>query len=69
MNSRTSSEKGWEQKLLRGGARPRAALKPECQQLKFTLHRKLLEKINLEALAVIENEKVRGEVRQALVSL
>ncbi len=69
LDSRASSEKGWEQKLLRGGARPRAALKPECQQLKFTLHRKLLEKINLEALAVIENEKVRGEVRQALVSL
>ncbi len=53
------------------GRRPgaRGALKPECQQLKFTLHRKLLEKINLEALATIENQRVRAEVRQALVTL
>ncbi len=59
----------WEQRLLRNAARPRAALKPEYQELKFTLHRKLLDKINLEALATIENQRVRGEVRQALISL
>jgi pilus assembly protein CpaF len=53
------------------GRRPgsRGALKPEFQQLKFTLHRKLLEKINLEALATIENQRVRAEVRQALATL
>ncbi|HSW50823.1 MAG TPA: CpaF family protein [Bryobacteraceae bacterium] len=69
VDSRTPAEMTWEQRLLRNGGRPRATLKPEYQQLKFTLHRKLLEKINLEALATIENRRVRGEVRQALVTL
>ncbi|MFB3775988.1 MAG: CpaF family protein [Bryobacteraceae bacterium] len=69
VDSRTTGEMTWEQRLLRNGGRPRGTLKPEYQQLKFTLHRKLLEKINLEALATIENQRVRGEVRQALVSL
>lgn len=44
-------------------------MKPEYQELKFTLHRKLLDKINLEALATIDNQRVRGEVRSALISL
>jgi pilus assembly protein CpaF len=59
----------WEQRLLKNSARPRTALKPENQELKFTLHRKLLDKINLEALATIDNQRVRGEVRQALMTL
>jgi len=37
--------------------------------LKFTLHRKLVDKINLEALASIDNQRVRAEIRQALLSL
>ncbi|HXV29470.1 MAG TPA: CpaF family protein, partial [Sinorhizobium sp.] len=44
-------------------------LNPEYQELKFKLHRKLLDKINLEALATIENQKVRVEVRNALMAL
>ncbi len=68
-DSGNGREMSWEQRLMRNAARPRGALKPESQELKFTLHRKLIEKINLEALATIENERVRGEVRQALVSL
>ena len=44
-------------------------LNPEYQELKFRLHRRLLDKINLEALATIENEKVRVEVRNALMLL
>ncbi|MCC6861865.1 MAG: CpaF family protein [Bryobacterales bacterium] len=59
----------WDQRLLRNAGRHKAALKPEYQELKFTLHRKLLEKINLEALAGIDNQKVRGEVRQAVMAL
>lgn len=59
----------WEQRLLKNAGRPKTALKPEYQELKFTLHRKLLDKINLEALATIDNQRVRGEVRQALFSL
>jgi pilus assembly protein CpaF len=46
-----------------------AAARPEHQELKFTLHRKLLDKINLEALAAIDNQRVRAEVRQALMAL
>ncbi|GIU77867.1 MAG: secretion system protein TadA [Bryobacteraceae bacterium] len=59
----------WEQRLLKSAGRPKTALKPEYQELKFTLHRKLLDKINLEALATIDNQRVRSEVRQALISL
>jgi len=59
----------WEQRLLKNAGRPRVQLKPEYQELKFTLHRKLLDKINLEALATIDNQRVRGEVRQALIAL
>ena len=54
---------------MKNAGRPKSSLKPEYQELKFTLHRKLLDKINLEALATIDNQRVRGEVRQALISL
>jgi pilus assembly protein CpaF len=69
MDSRPTQQMSWDQRLLRNSARPRGALKPEYQELKFTLHRKLLDKINLEALATIDNQRVRGEVRQALITL
>src|SRR5687767_4548070 len=59
----------WEQRLLKNATRTKSTLKPEYQELKFTLHRKLLDKINLEALATIDNQRVRAEVRQALISL
>ncbi len=60
----------WDQRILQNaGGREKTALKPECQELKFTLHRKLLDRINLEALASIDNQRVRVEVRQALVAL
>jgi pilus assembly protein CpaF len=54
---------------LKNGGKSKSALKPEYQELKFTLHRKLVDKINLEALATIDNQRVRSEVRQALISL
>jgi pilus assembly protein CpaF len=69
MDSRPTQQMTWDQRLLRNSSRPRGALKPEYQELKFTLHRKLLDKINLEALATIDNQRVRGEVRQALITL
>jgi pilus assembly protein CpaF len=59
----------WEQRLLKNSGRSKGSLKPEYQELKFTLHRKLLDKINLEALATIDNQRVRGEVRNALMQL
>ena len=42
---------------------------PEYQELKFTLHRKLLERINLEALSSIAGERVRAEIRGAVAKL
>ncbi len=60
---------GWEDRLRRSMGRSKVSLNPEYQELKFTLHRKLLDKINLEALATIDNHKVRSEVRTALLAL
>jgi len=65
----TAPQVSWEQRLLKNGGKSKGALKPEYQELKFTLHRKLVDKINLEALASIDNQRVRSEVRQALISL
>src|SRR3954471_18377206 len=59
----------WEQRLLKSTTKNGGSLKPEYQELKVTLHRKLLDKINLEALATIDNQRVRTEVRQAVISL
>jgi pilus assembly protein CpaF len=42
---------------------------PEYQELKFALHRKLLDRINLEALSSVPSERVRNEVRTAVARL
>src|SRR2546421_8534636 len=67
--NKNTQQVSWEQRLLKNAGRQKAALKPEYQELKFTLHRKLVDKINLEALATIDNQRVRSEVRQAVISL
>src|SRR6201988_3090158 len=41
----------------------------EYQELKFTLHRKLLDRINLEMLSSVSVERVRAEVRAAVAKL
>jgi pilus assembly protein CpaF len=64
----TASETGWEQRLLRQPPR-NGSLRPEYQELKFTLHRKLLDQINLDALAGIENDRIRAEVKQAVMTI
>ncbi len=69
MDQKPAQQLTWEQRLLKNAGKPKSSLKPEYQELKFTLHRKLLDKINLEALATIDNQRVRGEVRQALITL
>src|SRR6266436_2674518 len=69
LDSKNTQQVSWEQRLLKNSGRQKAALKPEYQELKFTLHRKLVDKINLEALATIDNQRVRAEVRQAVISL
>src|SRR5579862_3387064 len=69
LNQKATSELTWDQRLLRNSKRNKTVLRPEYQELKFTLHRKLLDKINLEALATIDNQRVRSEVRQAVIAL
>ncbi len=44
-------------------------LAPEYQELKFSLHRKLLDRINLEALSSMGGERVRIEIRSAVAKL
>ena len=65
----TQQQTSWEQRLLKNTSRSKSAPTPEYQELKFTLHRKLVDKINLDALASMDNQKMRGEVRQALLGL
>ncbi|HSU66317.1 MAG TPA: ATPase, T2SS/T4P/T4SS family, partial [Tepidisphaeraceae bacterium] len=45
------------------------ALNPEYQELKFTLHHKLLDRINLDVLAGIEDDRIRAEVRDAVLAI
>ncbi|HEY3741609.1 MAG TPA: CpaF family protein [Bryobacteraceae bacterium] len=66
---KSGQQVSWENRILKNSGRSKSSLKPEYQELKFTLHRKLVDKINLEALATIDNQRVRGEVRQALIQL
>src|ERR1700682_533976 len=67
--NKNTQQVSWEQRLLKNSGRNKASLKPEYQELKFALHRKLVDKINLEALATIDNQRVRAEVRQAVIQL
>jgi pilus assembly protein CpaF len=47
----------------------RRGFSTELQELKFRLHRKLLDRIKLEALSSVATERVRQEVRLAVVKL
>jgi len=38
----------------------------EYQELKFVLHRKLLDRINLEILSSVASDRMRAEVRSAV---
>jgi pilus assembly protein CpaF len=69
LETKSTPQISWEQRLLKNGGQSKAALKPEYQELKFKLHRKLVDKINLEVLAATDDQRVRSEVRQALISL
>ena len=42
---------------------------PEFQELKFSIHRKLLDRINLEALSAVASDRKRAEVRAAVARL
>ena len=62
--ARQNGETGWVNRLFTSQAST-----PEYQELKFTLHRKLLDRINLEALSSMAGERVRAEIRTAVARL
>src|SRR5450755_1104194 len=57
-------ETGWVNRLFN-----REGYTPEYQELKFTLHRKLLDRINLEALSSMSGERIRAQVRSSVAQL
>jgi pilus assembly protein CpaF len=59
-----TQETGWVDRLF-----THQTFNPEYQELKFTLHRKLLDRINLEMLSSVAVERVRAEVRSAVAKL
>jgi pilus assembly protein CpaF len=61
---RPANEGGWVERLFHAQSDT-----PEYQQLKFALHHELLERINLEALSSVPDERARREIRSALVRL
>jgi pilus assembly protein CpaF len=59
-----AGDSGWVNRLFNA-----QTPSPEYQELKFALHRKLLERINLEVLSALGGERVRGEIRAAVAKL
>src|SRR5438270_7509127 len=57
-------ESGWVNRLF-----TKDGYTAEHQELKFTLHRKLLDRINLEALSAMAGERARAEIRAAVARL
>ena len=57
-------EAGWVTRLSN-----RDSTGAEYQELKFTIHRKLLDRINLEALSSLAGERARAEIRIAVAKL
>ncbi len=55
---------GWVMRLFN-----RQSFTPEYQELKFALHKKLLHRINLEAISILPEAQVRNEIRHAVVKL
>jgi len=63
-NALVHTESAWVDRLF-----TQSAFSPEYQDLKFTLHRKLLYRINLEMLSSVAVDRVRSEVRSAVARL
>ena len=57
-------EPGWVSRLFR-----RQELTPEYQDLKFSLHRKLLNRVNLDVLMGLPEAQMRSEIRSAVARL
>lgn len=63
-NQPAQRDAGWVLRLF-----SRQVFSPEYQELKFALHKKLLHRINLEAIASLPEPQVRTEIRQAVLKL
>lgn len=63
-NIATVRDAGWVMRLF-----SRQSYTPEYLDLKFTLHKKLLHRINLDAIAALPENRVRNEIRHAVVRL
>src|SRR5580698_2355596 len=63
-SSNPRQEAGWVTRLAN-----RDGSGAEYQELKFTIHRKLLDRINLEALSSLAGERARSEIRVAVAKL
>jgi pilus assembly protein CpaF len=57
-------EPGWVSRLF-----AHQSLTPEYQNLKFSLHKKLLTRVNLDALSALAEVQVRSEIRSAVAHL
>ncbi len=55
---------GWVSRLFED-----QPISSEYQELKFTLHRKLLDRVNLEAVSILPDERIREEIRSAVATL
>src|SRR5690349_21688230 len=55
---------GWVSRLFNPQAHSQ-----DYQDLKFSIHRKLLDRINLEVLSSLNVERVRGEIRAAVAAI
>ena len=64
LNALVPRESGWVDRLF-----TQQNFSPAYQELKFVLHRKLLDRINLEMLSSVAVERVRAEVRIAVAKL
>jgi pilus assembly protein CpaF len=62
--SQVAKTQDWIKRTL-----PENSYSPEYQELKFLIHRRLLDRINLEALSSIVGERARAEVRAVVAKL
>jgi len=63
-NALVHTESAWVDRLF-----SQSEFSPQYQDLKFILHRKLLDRINLEMLSSVAVDRVRSEVRSAVARL
>src|SRR5512142_1323420 len=63
-NELVTQEPGWVGRLF-----TQEVFDRQYQELKFVLHRKLLDRINLELLSSVSSDRVRSEVRAAVSKL